>query len=455
MSPSAPPARRPRVVIVGAGFAGLWTERGLRRTECDVTLVDRHNFHTFFPLLYQVAAAELGPIDIAYPIRAVLRGSNADFQLGEVRAVDLEARRIRTDGGELDYDVLVLAMGSVPAFFGVDGADEHAFPLRDMTHAIPLRRHILLRYEAAAVEPDPERRRALLTFVIVGGGPTGVEYAGALAELVHGPLVRDYPSIDDDEARIVLLEGGERVLSTMDDSLSNYALARLRTRRVDVRLNTMVTRIRADGVDLAEGGPIPAHTVVWTAGIQGDPRVAEWGLPIARGGRVAVEPTLQVVGHPEVFVAGDLAGVTGDDGRLLPQVAPVAVQEGRHLGTAITAFLRGEPVPDFHYEDPGMLAVIGRKHAVADIFGRRFTGFFAWILWALVHVAKLVGFRNRALVLVNWAWNYIFFERAVRLILPTEADAVEAEPVPHEALAPPDPLSTGSVRREESLDRHP
>lgn len=417
----------PRVVIVGAGFAGLWAAQGLADARCEVTLVDRNNFHTFYPLLYQVAAAELGPTDIAYPVRSILRGKRVDFRMADLRGVDLDRRMVVTDEGRLPYDVLVLALGSVPAFFGVEGAEEHAFPLRDMTHALPLRREVLSRFEQAAHESDPARRQALLTFVIVGGGPTGVEYAGALAELVHGPLARDYPSIPDHEVRIVLLEGADRVLAAMDSSLGEYAISRLEARGVHVRLETLVTRIRADGVDLADGSELASNTVVWTAGIQGDPMVRGWGLETGRAGRVVVDPTLQVPGRPEVFVAGDLARALGDAGQPLPQVAPVAMQQGKHLAAAVKAHLAGEAVPDFVYKDPGMLAVIGRNNAVAEVFGRRFKGFFAWILWALIHVAKLVGFRNRVLVLVNWFWNYIFFERAVRLILPIDEDPLDVE----------------------------
>lgn len=417
----------PRVVIVGAGFAGLWVAQGLRHEALDVTLLDRNNFHTFYPLLYQVAAAELGPTDIAYPVRSILREGCVRFRMADVRRVDLDGRVIHTSEGPVPYDALVLAMGSVPAFFGVEGAEEHAFPLRDMNHALPLRREVLSRFEKASFEPDPDRRRALLTFVIVGGGPTGVEYAGALAELIHGPLLKDYPIIPRDEVRIVLLEGADRILLSMDERLGRYAHDRLEARRVEVQLHTMVTRIRADGVDLADGSTIESETVVWTAGIRGDPAVSGWGLETGRAGRVVVEPTLQVPGRPEVFVAGDLARAEGDDGEPLPQVAPVAVQQGEHLVKALKAHLAGEPVPAFVYEDPGMLAVVGRNHAVAHVFGRRFTGFPAWVLWALVHVAKLVGFRNRVLVLVNWAWNYVFYERSVRLILPIEKERLESD----------------------------
>lgn len=412
----------PRVVIVGAGFSGLWAAQGLADDDLDVTLLDRNNFHTFYPLLYQVAAAELGPTDIAYPVRSILREGCVRFRMADVERIDFDRRTVHTSEGDHDYDVLLLAMGSVPAFFGVEGAEEYSYPLRDMDHALPLRREVLSRFEKASFEPDAARREAHLTFVIVGGGPTGVEYAGALAELIHGPLLKDYPIIPRDEVRIVLVEGSDRLLGAMDARLGNYALERLRARRVEVELNTMVTRIRPDGVDFGDGTSIESDTVVWTAGVQGDPRVTGWGLDTGGLGRVVVEPSLQVPGRPEVFVAGDLARALGEDGQPLPQVAPVAVQQGRHLVGAVQAFLRGDPVPDFVYEDPGMLAVIGRNHAVAQVFGSRFTGFPAWILWALIHVAKLVGFRNRMLVLVNWAWNYVFYERSVRLILPVEKD---------------------------------
>lgn len=420
----------PRVVIVGAGFAGLWAAQGLRHETLDITLLDRNNFHTFYPLLYQVAAAELGPTDIAYPVRSILRDGCVRFRMADVERVDLDGQVVHTSEGPVPYDALVLAMGSVPAFFGVEGAEEHAFPLRDMDDALPLRREVLSRFEKASFEPDPARRRALLTFVIVGGGPTGVEYAGALAELVHGPLLKDYPIIPRDEVRIILLEGADGVLGAMDPAMGRYAVDRLRARRVEVRLGTFVTRIRRDGVDLADGTEIASDTVVWTAGIQGDPVVKSWGLGTGSLGRVVVEPTLQVPRRPEVFVAGDLARALGSDGQPLPQVAPVAVQQGQHLVRALKAFLAGDPVPDFVYQDPGMLAVIGRNHAVAQVFGGKFTGFPAWILWALIHVAKLVGFRNRILVLVNWAWNYVFYERSVRLILPIEKDRLTAAPTP-------------------------
>ncbi len=428
-------SRVPRVAIVGAGFAGLWAAQGLAsRHDLDVTLLDRNNYHTFYPLLYQVAAAELGPSEIAYPVRSILRDAGCvRFRMAEVRGLDPDRRILDTTDGPLAYDVAILALGSVPAFFGVPGAEEHAFRLRIMDDALPLRRAVLSRFEQATYEPDPDRRAELLTFVIVGGGPTGVEYAGALAELVHGPILRDYPHIPPDEIRIVLVEAIDRILPAMRPRLSRYALERLERRRVEVRLETMVTEIRADGVDFKDGTSIASDTVVWTAGIQGDPLARRWGLETDRTGRVVVEPTLQVPGRPELFVAGDLAAALDPDGEPLPQVAPVAVQQGEFLADAVRRYLAGEPVEPFHYDDPGMLAVIGRNHAVAQVFGGAFTGFPAWVLWALIHVAKLVGFRNRVLVLVNWAWNYVFYKRAVRLILPVAGESGEMGPEPSTA----------------------
>lgn len=408
------------MVVCGAGFGGLWAARRLAGNGLDVLLLDRTNYHTFLPLLYQVAAAELGPTDIAYPVRSILRKTpDIRFRMAEVRDLDLDGKVVVTDAERIPYDHLVLALGSVPAFFGVEGAAEHAFPLRSMDDAIPLRHHILSAFETAVYERDEVRRRQLLTFVIVGGGPTGVEYAGALAELVYGPLVRDYPDLSGDDIRVILLEAVDGLLSGMPEGLGRYAAERLASRRVDVRTGSMVTRVAADRIHLKEGAAIDTGTVVWTAGVKGDSRVEAWGLPVARGGRVEVAPFLHLEEHPDVWVAGDLAWVE-QDGRPLPQVAPVATQQGEAVADNIVRSLRGEALHPFRYDDPGMLAVVGRNAAVADLGGRTFTGFPAWLLWLLIHIAKLIGFRNRALVLVNWAWNYITFRRAVRLILPSD-----------------------------------
>lgn len=419
---------RPRVVVVGAGFGGLWAARGLANRAADVTLIDRNNYHTFFPLLYQVAAAELVPTDIAHPVRAIFRrADNVSVRLAAMEGLDLDARVVRTDLGDFPYDALVLALGSEPSFFGVEGAAEHAFPLRWMSDAIPLRHHVLTRFEAA-VDATPEERRRLLTFAVVGGGPTGVEYAGALSELIQGPLRRDFHGIGSAEARIVLLEGAQRLLGAMPEDLGRWAERRLRKRGVDVRFGALVERVERDAVILADGERIASETVVWTAGIQGEPRAAGWGLPTTRGGRVPVTDRLTLADRPEVFVVGDLAYREDGEGRPLPQVAQVAIQQGRYVARALRERWSGAEAKPFRYRDPGMLAVIGRNAAVAHVFGRAFRGFPAWALWLAIHISWLIGFRNRALVLLNWAWNYVMYRRTIRLILPTVAVADERRP---------------------------
>jgi len=404
---------------VGAGFGGMWTVRGLANRAVDVTLVDRNNYHTFFPLLYQVAAAELQPTDIAHPVRSIFRRArNVDVRMAEMSGLDLDGKRVLTDHGPIPYDYLVVAIGSEPTFFGVEGATEHAFPLRWMDDAVPLRHHVLSRFEAAAATSEPQLRTRLLTFAVVGGGPTGVEYAGALSELVFGPLLRDFPGIAPEEVRIELLEASDTLLRGMPEKLARYARSRLERRRVSVRLSCAVQGVDADGVRLPGEARLPTDTVVWTAGIQGDPRVAGWGLPVGRGGRVPVTERLNVDGRPEVFVIGDLAYREDPSGAPLPQVAQVAIQQGRRTAANILRLVGGEDAVPFRYRDPGMLAVIGRNAAAAQVFGLAFTGWTAWLLWLGIHISWLVGFRNRALVLLNWAWNYVFFRRAVRLILP-------------------------------------
>lgn len=409
---------RPRVVIVGAGFGGLWAARHLGGAPVDVLLIDRNNFHTFLPLLYQVAAAELEAPEIVYPVRAILRKMpNVDFAMAEVAEIDLDARRVHTDGAPVSYHYLVVATGSVPFFFGVKGAAAHAFPLKSLDEAIALRNHIVSRFERAARESDPGRRRRALTFAIVGGGPTGVEFAGALAELIHGPVRKDYPRLDLGEVRVMVLEATNGLLRGLPGRMGAYAVERLRRMGVEVRLGAMVTEVTGDALHLDDGTAIPTETVVWTAGVQGDPEAGRWGLPSGSGGRVPVQPTLQVPGHPEVYVIGDLATMD-NHGASLPMVAPVATQQGRHAACNILRQVRGREPEPFGYRDPGMLATIGRNAAVALVWGRAFTGFPAWVLWLATHIVKLIGFRNRLIVLINWAWDYFFYERAVRLVLP-------------------------------------
>ncbi len=413
--------RRPRVAIVGAGFGGLWAARHLVQAPVEVLLIDRHNYHCFLPLLYQVAAAELEPEEIAYPVRSILwKLPNVQFILADVQRVDLARRILETDGPAIPYDFLILATGSVSHFFDVPGAEEHALPLKSLEEGVALRTRILCCFERAALDPDPERRRRMLTFAIVGGGPTGVEFAGALAELIRGPLAKDYPALDFREVRVVLLEAADGLLPGWPERLRAYAAARLRRMGVEVRLHASVSRITREAVHLKDGMSVPAETVVWTAGVRGDSLAQAWGLPTARAGRVAVEPTLQLPGHPEVSVIGDLAYVE-ERGQPLPMIAPVAIQQGTTAARNIERQIAGQDPLPFRYRDPGVMVVIGRNAGVVHVWGRSFTGFPAWVLWLSVHLAKLIGFRNRLFVLINWAWDYLFYERAVRLILPSEA----------------------------------
>lgn len=408
----------PRVVIVGAGFAGLWAARSLAAAPVQALLVDRNNYHTFLPLLYQVAAAELEPEAIAYPVRSILRDmSNVDFALAEVHELDLANHRLQTSVGVIPYDFLILANGSSTYFFGVPGAQEHALPLKNMADAVALRNHVLHRYEHAARQTDPEQRQRGLTFTIVGGGPTGVEFAGALAELINGPLRKDYPSLEIPDGRVVLVEGQDALLPGLPQRLQTYTLSRLQRMGVEVRLGAQVEQISDSAVFLKGGSTLATETVIWTAGVQGLAQPEQWGLPVARGQRVTVLPTLQVPDHAQVYVTGDLAYVE-QDGRPLPMVAPVATQQGKAAAQNILRQLRGEQPLPFRYRDRGTMVTIGRNTAVAHVFGRSFTGFPAWVLWLSVHLFNLIGFRNRLLVMLSWAWDYFFYERAVRLILP-------------------------------------
>lgn len=410
----------PRVVIVGAGFGGLWAARSLARTRFRVTLIDRNNYHTFLPLLYQVAAAEVEPEEIVYPVRSILRPlRNVDFLLAEVERVDFTAQRVETSLGTLPYDYLILALGSTTHFFGVPGAAEHAFALKTLDDGIRLRNHILCCFERAAQLPLAERRRRL-SFAIVGGGPTGVEFAGALAELLKGPLRRDHAQLDFREARIMLLEARDALLPTLPQRLGRYALQRLRTMGVDVRLNAAVSHVSAEAVHLKDGTVVHTETVVWTAGVQGEPAASTWGLPTDPSGRVPVLPTLEVSDAPRVYVIGDLAR-SQEAGPPLPMIAPVAIQEGTAAARNILRQEAGEAPLPFRYQDRGMMATIGRNAAVAYLAGRTFTGFPAWLVWLGVHLYKLIGFRNRLFVLINWAWDYFLYERTVRLILPSSS----------------------------------
>ncbi len=414
--------QRKRVVILGAGFGGLWAAKHLSGADADVLVIDRNNYHTFLPLLYQVAAAEVGVDEIAAPVRKILGGyPNIDFGMEQVRRIDLEARVVHTNLREISYDYLVLALGSRPFYFGVHGAAEYAFPLKDIEQAVALRNHILTRLEQAELETDVEQRKALLTFTIVGGGPTGVEFAGALAELMHGPIKRDHRRIDQNEIRIVLLEAMNGLLRGMPERLGSYTYKRLQKMGIEVMLQASVSEVTPEEVRLASGQVIPTRTVVWTAGVRAETVGEASRLPTIRNGQVTVSRTLQVEGHPEVYVIGDTSRLE-QDGAPLPMLAPVAIQEGTHAAKNIRRQLRGEPALPFRYKDPGTMATIGRNHGVASIRGISFTGLPAWLAWVGVHIANLIGFRNRVAVLTSWAMDYFLFEREVRLILPGEAE---------------------------------
>jgi NADH:ubiquinone reductase (H+-translocating) len=421
---------RPRVVIVGAGFGGLGATRALAPEAVDVLLLDRNNFHVFWPLLYQIGTASLEASEIAYPVRTALRGrSNLRFRMLEVREL-FPSRKVLVAGEqEIHFDVLLLAMGSSSFFFGIPGADEHAFPLKTLEDGLELRNQILSRFELAVAATDDAHRRELLTFVIVGAGATGVEFAGALAELIRSLLRRDYPDLPRDAARVVLLEALDRVLVEFPTDLGAYARRRLERMGVEVRLGATVTEVTESGVRLEDGTTIGTETVVWSAGVRGHPLAERWGLPVTPKGTLRVEPTLQVEGWPNIYAVGDLASFE-QEGEPLPMVAPVAEQQAEHAAGNILRQLRGEPLKPFRYRDPGRLAVIGRNKGVAQVWGQSFTGFPAWALWAGVHWAKVEGVRNKMQLLLNWVQDYLFAERAVRLVFPFHevADVVEETP---------------------------
>jgi NADH dehydrogenase len=388
----------------------------LRRAPVQVVLVDRNNYHLFQPLLYQVATAGLEPEEIAKPARAILRGQkNFDFRMVDVTRVDFAAKRLETSGGPMNYDFLVLAPGGETNFFGLESMQLHGLGLKDIPDAIEIRNHVLTCFEQAMLEPDAERRRALLTFIVVGGGPTGVEMAGALSELIRLVLVKDYPRLNIKDVRILLLEATDRLIAALPERLREAAGKTLWRKFVEVRFGASVADYDGERIRLKSGEVIPAQTVIWAAGVRASPLNATLGLPAARQGRIPVEPTLQVTGHPEVFIIGD-AAYREQDGEPLPMVAPVAIQMGQSVARNITRLLRGQPLEPFRYRDQGTLATIGRNAAVANVYGIQAKGFVAWVMWLGIHIVQLIGFRNKLFVLINWAWDYFFYERAARLI---------------------------------------
>lgn len=431
---------RPRVVIIGGGFGGLRAARCLRDRDVDVLLIDRQNFHTFLPLLYEVATAGLEPDDIAQPVRAIVRGArNIRFRMASVDRIDLDGRFVITDAGDLPYDYLVVAAGSTTNFFGVGSVGQHALGLKDLHQATAVRNRVLRSFEHAVVTSDPAERARLMTMVVIGGGPTGVELAGALAELKRHVLPRDYPELDLAQARVTLLEATDKLLAAFPSRLQRKAREQLERLGVEVRLTAPVAEVDANGVVLRDGERIASSNVVWVAGVRGEPIGEAMGVETGVGSRVPVEPTMRVPDHPEVYVIGDLALLNDPDGRPYPMVAPVAMQQGTLAADNILRAIAGDPQKTFKYSDRGTMATIGRRMAVASVFGLQFSGFIAWALWLTVHLLQLVGLRNRALVLTNWVWNYFRYDRANRLvtdrpdqpITPAETHTTEShEPVP-------------------------
>jgi len=408
-------SERKRVVILGGGFGGLYAARALKGAPVHVTLVDRRNFHLFQPLLYQVATAALSPGDIAGAIRGILRRQkHVTVWMGEVRGVDVEKRVVHLADTDLPYDYLIVATGATHAYFGHPEWAGLAPGLKTIDDAIEIRRRFLLAFEAAERESDPAARRRLLTFVIVGGGPTGVELAGAMAEIARKALRREFEAIDTAATRVVLLEGGPRVLPTYPPELSEKARRQLERLGVEVRTGALVTDIEPGRVHVGEE-VVEAANVFWAAGVAASPVGTSLGVPVDRAGRVHVQPDCSVPGHPDVFVVGDLAYLE-QDGQPVPGVAPAAMQMGRFAADTIRRELAGKARTDFHYRDKGSLAVIGRAAAVARIAGLEVSGYPAWLVWLFVHIMYLIGFRNRLLVLVQWAWAYVFWQRGVRLI---------------------------------------
>ena len=407
-------------MIVGGGFGGLFAARAFDGAPVKVTLLDRHNYHLFQPLLYQVATAELSPADVASPIRWILRRQkNIEVLLAEVVAIDPAGRRLLLDHDEpASFDYLILAPGATHSYFGHDEWSTDAPGLKTLEDALAIRQRVLLAFEVAERTSDADQRRRLLTFVIVGGGPTGVELAGALAEIARQSMRTNFRRISPESSRIILLEGGAHVLGTFAEPLRHAARRSLERLGVEVRTGAIVTGVDERGVTIGTAGDvgrIDAHTVLWAAGVAASPLAKSLGVPLDRAGRITAEPTLRVPGHPRIFVVGDLCAFV-DNGRPLPGVAQVAMQQGAHAARNIRRAIDGKPLEPFHYKDYGIMATIGRGAAVGDIFGLKISGFVAWLVWLFLHIFWLIGFRNRIAVMGEWAWAYLTFQRRVRLI---------------------------------------
>ncbi|HZI08600.1 MAG TPA: NAD(P)/FAD-dependent oxidoreductase [Archangium sp.] len=440
---------RHHVVIVGGGFGGLQAALGLRRAPVEVTVLDRYNHHLFQPLLYQVATAVLSPGDISAPIRQILRGRNTTVLLADVKSVDLARKVVVSDGGEIPYDTLVLAMGATHSYFGHSEWAEFAPGLKTIDDAREIRERVLLALEAAEREPDPERQREWLTFVIIGAGPTGVELAGALAYMTRHSLPRDYRRVDTSQARVLLLEGLPRVLNTYPEELSAKAHRDLEKLGVEVRTGTLVTGVDDTGVTVGDTR-FQARTVLWGAGVAASPVARTLGVPLDKSGRVKVDSTLNVPGHEDVFVIGDLASLV-QDGKPVPGIAPAAMQMGRHVAKNIRHRLAGRPLEPFRYHDKGSFAVIGRGSAIGVLYDKvRVSGRLAWAMWLGIHITFLVGFRNKVAVMLDWAYTYLTKRRDVRLITGLHANKLP----PIQARSLPGASEAHAVEPGPGLERH-
>ena len=446
MSEPTPSPSARHVVIVGGGFGGLCAAMKLAGVKgVEVTIIDRRNHHLFQPLLYQVAMAGLSPAEIAYPIRTIFSGKrNVRVLLARATGVDLQRKLLRTDDTEIPYDNLILACGARHSYFGHDEWETYAPGLKSLEEATEIRRRVLTAFELAEKETDPERQRKLLTFVVIGGGPTGVELAGALGEISRFTLSKDFRRIDPRRTRVILIEAAPRILAAFDESLATRATADLESLGVTVWTSTKVTRVDEDGVDLGEES-VQAATILWAAGVASPEINKALGVPLDRGGRVIVENDCSLKGHPEVFVLGDQANFTGEDGKPLPGLAPVAMQQGRHTARNIKREVKGQPREPFKYRDKGIMATIGRRRAIVQYGRLKFAGFFAWLAWLFIHVLYLIGFKNRIEVMLNWGWNYFAFSRGARLIVGKDWRTAASAPVPSEVVDMPREASVPNV----------
>jgi NADH:ubiquinone reductase (H+-translocating) len=419
--------KTPRIVIIGAGFGGLEVAKNLKNAQAQIIVVDGRNYFLFQPLLYQVATAGLSPADIAAPIRGVLRHQkNTDVVMKKVTGVDLKAQEVIAENERIPFDYLVLATGAHHGYFGHDNWEKFAPGLKSISDATKIRRNILLAFEAAELEPDPEKRKALLTFIIVGAGPTGVELAGAISELSRRALASDFRHIDPRSAKIILIEASPQILASFPQSLSKSATEALLKHGVEIRTNSRVGEINNEGVSIGSQ-KISAKTVIWAAGVVASPAGKWINADMDYAGRIKVRSDLSVPGHINIFAIGDTAAFT-QDGKLLPGVSPVAMQEGRYLARLIKARIKGKEFKgEFHYFNKGNLATVGRSFAVADLGAIKFAGFFAWVAWLVVHIYYLIGFRNRLLVIIQWAWAYLTFKPGARLIVAADEDETSGD----------------------------